>query len=90
MEDELRDSLNDVRSRIKGYNIIEINYNVVKLSITTLEEKILNIEYAPTQGYLLTSKEESFDSLHNLLLEYCDAYKNAFFNDLNAKLINFQ
>jgi hypothetical protein len=53
MEDELRDSLNDVRSRIKGYNIIEINYNVVKLSITTLEEKILNIEYAPTQGYLL-------------------------------------
>ncbi|KAL0483036.1 hypothetical protein AKO1_014927 [Acrasis kona] len=90
--EEVEDALNDVRSRVFrcDYHAVRGGADIV-INITTIDHIELLIEYNVSNGYILKnvqSNEEQYDTLHNLLLDNNQSYKDLFVGDLNSKLMS--
>lgn len=76
---EIEQSIHDVKEGVKIIKVLDTK----TVQIITKEDLELIIEYTD-QGYCLNG--ESFETLHNLLLEKSLAYKTNFQDSLFSKL----
>jgi hypothetical protein len=87
MNQELNQSIIDVRDRVKH---VAISDNI--LSIVTLEMETLTVSYTSSMGYSLLDSnegkdEKQYDSLHTLLMNKSQFYVKLLHQELEKKLL---